>query len=338
MALQGGATVSVFVLRAMVSAIGRGGADTQAFLAALGLSPEALAAEDGRVRSSVIHDAWREGERLTNDPSLGLHAAQHLRMGDLDVLDYVCRSSRSLGECFVHVERYIRVLHDAAVVRLTVDGADATVTYRGLASPGGVLRHGAEYIVAAFVLRGRAFTRSNWAPREVWFQHPAPDDESEYRKVFGCPVYFRRESNAILLDRALLDTPVPTADGALHAVLARHANELLARVPESSTVADQVRRLLPEALRLGTTQVTDLAGQLHLTPRSLQRRLSEEGTSFQQLLDETRRELALRYVHVRGMTIAELAFLLGFADASSFIRAFKRWTGDAPSDYRRRTT
>jgi AraC-like DNA-binding protein len=335
MKASGGATVSIYVLRAIVAAVTRCCVDVSAYLSDLGVTAEALASDDTRVRFSIIHDAWRLAEQRANDPLFGLHTAQTGKLGELDVLDYVCRSSKTLGECFAHAERYIRILHEGAEIRVSVAGREAQISYLPSSHPGGVLRQGAEYIIAGLLLRGRTFTGVQWSPREVWFQHPAPPDDAGHQKLFGCPIVFGRETNALVIDRALLDLPVPTADPGLNAVLSRHAEELLARLPTTNLLADQVRRLLPEALRKSDLQIESLAARLQLTPRSLQRRLREENTSFLLLLEETRRDLALRYVRERGMTVAELAFLLGFSDASTFVRAFKRWTGETPTDFRR---
>jgi len=331
-----GAMVNVTVLRTIVAAAARRGVDARAFLAELGVAPELVASADGRVRSSVLHDAWRVAELRTNEPLFGLKASQTTALGDFDVLDYVCQSSRTLGDCYRHVERYIRILHEAAVIQVEEQGPQVRITYRAGSHPGGVLRHGAEYILAGLFLRGRLFTRVQWTPREVLFQHSAPADTAPHRLLFDCPVLFGRAENALVLDRALFDLPVPTADAALNAVLSRHAEELLGRVPPTSSMADQLRRLLPEALRTSDVSIGAIAAQLHITPRSLQRRLAEEQTSFVLLLDETRRDLALRYIGERHLAVGEMAFLLGFADASTFVRAFKRWTGETPTDYRRR--
>jgi AraC-like DNA-binding protein len=137
------------------------------------------------------------------------------------------------------------------------------------------------------------------------------------------------------MDPAMLVRPVLSADPQLCAVIERHAEALLERLPSSGSVTDRARAALVEGLRSGRTEVAAVADGLRMSARTLQRRLSAEGTSYVELLDGVRRELALRYVADRTLSLSEVAFLVGFADQTTFHRAFVRWTGRTPGGFRR---
>jgi AraC-like DNA-binding protein len=186
-----------------------------------------------------------------------------------------------------------------------------------------------------FVMFGRQLTGVEWAPLAVHFQHPSPPDQTEYQRIFRAPVHFSQPENSLLVARAVLDLPNRRADPELCRYLQRHADTLLAQYARPATFVDQVRRHVLEGLRQQDVNVARLARQIGVSPRTMHRRLQEHGTSYQTLLDTVRYDLARSYLGERHLAIDEVAFLLGFAETSAFYRAFKRWTGMTPGEYRR---
>jgi AraC-like DNA-binding protein len=179
-------------------------------------------------------------------------------------------------------------------------------------------------------VRGRAITGVDWSPRSVSFIHHEPASTERHQRLFRAPVRFSQPHDALAFDRALLARPLLTAEPALAGVLERQAELLLTRLPPQGSLRGAVRRALLPALPGGEPRIERVAKALAMTPRTLQRRLSEDGITFQGLLDDLRRELANHYLQGQGRPAAEVAFLLGFADPSAFRRAFKRWTGSSP--------
>jgi AraC-like DNA-binding protein len=172
-------------------------------------------------------------------------------------------------------------------------------------------------------------------PLAVDFRHAAPADASEHARLFGVSPRFGVEVNAIEFDRATIEQPLASADPALSSVIERHAEALLAARPEpAETTANRVRRLLGAMLGEGEVSLAGAASRLRMSERSLQRRLAAEGVSFDAVLDELRRDLALRYLADARLAIAEVAYLLGYSEPSAFHRAFKRWTGETPAEAR----
>lgn len=273
--------------------------------------------------------AWR----LSGDECFGLHAAERVRPGAFDVLGYTLHSSATLGGAFERLVRYNHLLHDLADLRLTVNGGEARLSLRLL--PEGTPRQQAEFSLAVFLLFSRQATGTNVVPRVVEFSHAAPADLSEHRRIFQSPIRFARPATTLVLPRQALDLPLLQADPGLCAVLERQLRELLARLPAGESVLDRVRRLITTELCGGDPSVESVARRMHISPRTLHRRLRDAETSYRAVVDDLRQDLAVRYLAEDRLAIAEAAYLLGFSEASAFHRSFKRWTGRTPADYRR---
>jgi AraC-like DNA-binding protein len=172
---------------------------------------------------------------------------------------------------------------------------------------------------------------------EAWYQCPRPAGIDRARAL-GCPVRYDAPEMRLVMRRAPLEQPLPRHDPKLFAYLARHAQAIVTRLPQSNRISERVQRLLTETLQSGEPVQTDIARKLALSERTLQRRLREEDTSFAQILDGVRRELAERYLQNPATTLHEVAFLLGYSEPSAFHRAFRRWTGVTPQVFRRSVT
>jgi AraC-like DNA-binding protein len=198
-------------------------------------------------------------------------------------------------------------------------------------------RHAAEFTLGCVVAITAQLTGAPVRPRRVELRHAAPTDVSAHLALFGCAPQFDAAVNALELDPEVLARTVTGADPALSAIILRHAEAVLATRPDprASTV-ERVRHLLARTLGEGDATLAAVAAQLHMSERSLQRRLADEDRTFDAILDDLRRELALRYLADPLVSIAEIAFLLGYSEASAFHRAFKRWTGATPAEMRTR--
>ncbi|HET7543675.1 MAG TPA: AraC family transcriptional regulator [Polyangiaceae bacterium] len=313
------------------------GADCAALSAHARFDSERAADPDARIPLDVESLLWDEAARLTGDGSFGLHAAEGLRPGMFDVLDYAVRTAPSLRESLERLARYNRLVHDAAVFALLPEGDLLRVEH----SLHGVKqsRHAAEFTLASLVVVGAQLQGCPLRPLQVAFQHEAPSLLAEHERLFGVRPSFARAENSLTFSLEILERPLPASDPLLSRVIERHAQALLAARPApAETTAARVRRLLCDTL--GKDEVTatlaGMASRLRMSERSLQRRLGDEGQTFDGLLDQLRHELALRYLADRKIAIAEVAFLLGYSEPSAFHRAFKRWTGTTPSQARQR--
>ena len=288
---------------------------------------------EARLPHTTAAPLWPAAVRLTNDPDLGLHVAEGVPPGNYGVLDYAVRTSENLGIGFQRLAQYTRFLHDIAEIKLTVE-RDRAILSHSIPVPGGLPRPISEYIVATWLITSRHATGVNWIPLQVRFPHTAPDSTSEHQRIFGCIPEFEYLRNELVFARDLLDIPMAKADAALQQILEAQVVAVIEKLPKGEATTDAVRRLLATELGEGQPTLEQIAPRLHMSARTLHRRLEEEGTSFRQVLTEVRRELAARHLTERRLAIGEIAFLLGFSEPSAFHRAFKRWTGQGPLTYR----
>jgi AraC-like DNA-binding protein len=193
-----------------------------------------------------------------------------------------------------------------------------------------------EYTFAAVFRRVREATNVRFPLVAVELAFAAPPSSAEHQRIFECPVRFGAVRSAMRLGRAAWDTASSRADPDLFGVLADHARILGEKVPSEPRPMREVRQAIVEQLKGGNPSLEGVARQLAMSPRTLQRRLREHGLRYADLLDSTRAGAAMTYLTDRQLSVAEIAYLLGFAEQSSFNHAFKRWTGQAPNEYRKR--
>lgn len=280
---------------------------------------------------------WTKLAEAAGDATFGLTAAalQNDDPTSWGVLEYVARNSHDFRDALGRIARYGQLMHDHATVELREDPAGAFFTYRipELAGPN---RYAAQWAAAAWVLRGRKLVGAAFDPLEVTFRHAAPSDVElgAYQQVFRCPLRFGRPETGVLVSHANLARPIVGADVALLAVVDAHAKELVERLP-GKTLDSQVRSYLTRALSTGgDSSLAAIGRALALSTRTLQRRLQDDGLSHRDMVDEIRCELARRMVTNTSLSNNEMAFLLGFAEAPAFLRAFKRWVGQSPGELR----
>jgi AraC-like DNA-binding protein len=322
-------SVSVLLVRPLVTAIGTAG--LEAFWGATDLTPQIVADDDARVSAPQFCAAWAEALRLTGDRQLPLRIAAATPTGAFGIVEYVCRAAPTLGEALRRWVRYLNLLDDAETVGLEVEEDRALLRVeRASEAPAPAARELRWALIAKYA---RELSTVPFRPVAVELAHPAPDDVAPFRAWFEAPVVFGAEATQLVMPRAALAAPLVASDPALLAILTRAADELAAKSSADPLMTQQVKRVLHDALRSDDAQVESVAKQLGLAVRSLQRRLKDEGTSFQAVREDVRRTLAQRYLD-EGLAIAEISFLLGFSEPSAFFRAFKRWTGMTPVENR----
>lgn len=304
------------------------------FLEELGVDPALVSNPDARVPHATLVRAWELAPIRCGDEAFGLHAAERIAALPFDIIDYVTRQCSNIGERVDRLMRYQRLLHDANEVRLEEQGENAHLSMRLRCEPPAP-RHLIEFIIGTWVLSTRAVQARATLLSEVQFEHAAPADLSEHHRLLQARLCFGSRSNGVIFPREALAVPIENPDPTLGLLLERHAATMLERRPAPDDFHPELRRALFAALPQGEPEISSIARKLHLSTRSLQRRLQQDGTTFVTVIDELRRELALRYLEDPALTLSEIGFLLGFIELSSFHRAFRRWTGTSPGQYRR---
>jgi AraC-like DNA-binding protein len=285
-----------------------------------------------RVPHSTAIRVWETFAAECSEPSFGMVAAEFAGAAPLDLVDFALTRAPSLRALLKAFLRYQTLFHDANAVEL-LEERDVLHLRHGFAGDLARSRLLGEFILATWVSRTRAVAGVPLRPRLVRFRHGPPPDIARHQAVFG-EVEFGADRDEMVISTDALDAPFAHGDEAASSALARQLDEELAKAKPAS-FADRVRAHAVAGIRGGALDIDVIAKALASSRRTLQRRLNDEGTSFRNVVDEARREVALDVMARGGTTVTDLTFLLGFSDLSAFGRAFRRWTGTNPASYLR---
>src|SRR5262245_60218837 len=294
-----------------------------------------LADPDVRVPDATAETAWRLARDLTGDTALGVHLAESLPRGALDLVEYALRSSPSLGVGLKRLARYGRVLSDRVALRTHDNQESLLLLVRDTATtPLQPAR--AEFGLAVALKLARDSTGAAITPLRVSFAHPAPANRSEHDRFFRGPIRFAAGATSMMLRTSDTARPMREADAALAGIIQRRLES--ARGDRERTgdtpLSTRVRGILVEHLGRSALTPDTAAAALGVSRRTLTRRLSEEHTSFRQLLDDVRGDFARALLQDRSLSIADIAFFLQYSEPAAFHRSFRRWTGQTPRAFR----
>jgi AraC-like DNA-binding protein len=316
------------------TAMQRAGVDTNAVYFQIGFKPENLNKPELRTPHDAQIAFWEAVEAVTGDPDIGLHLAPHIPTYRGDVFEYLFLSSPTFREGCKRAMRYSRLFSDAFMGNLHEAGdgpARVSLAITQFNHP--VLRHTEVCIAYGLIEFCKSVTDGAAQPIRICLRAPAPKDPAEYAKVFGCPVEFESPETLIYFDRALLDRPSPHAEPELLRVHEELASRQLNKL-QSRDVVDEVKRVLAQGLEYQTCDLESVARELGRTPRRLRQELARAGTSFNQVLGNFRFNMAKRLLAGTDEPIDRIVYLTGFAEVSTFYRAFRRWAGMTPVQYR----
>lgn len=318
---------------AVLEAMRLEGLDVAQLCADVGLDRSLLREPESRFAQDMMTRLWHLAVKRSGNPALGLNLAQVVRPAYFNLVGYAMMSSPSLLEAFKRIVRFQRIMGESADLDLRLEPQKVVLV---LAFHGDELPVPSQVHDAAMAyLMGfcRWMTGRELVPQQARFAAPAPVDPAPYAALFGCPLAFASSEYALVFDRAEVNKQLSTGNDRLAQMHDHMASEYLAQFAQNR-VTHQARQTLCRLLPQGEPKRDVVAEAMRVSTRTLQRRLQEEGTSFQQLLDDTRRELALQYLAEPELTLLEIAYLLGFADPSNFFRAFRRWYAVPPGQYR----
>jgi AraC-like DNA-binding protein len=319
--------------RVLMRLLERHGIDPERFVRAGGYSTDVFRDPSARLPSRALDQAALGAAALIPNPGFALGAARCWHPSDLGAFGFAWLASSTLQTALQRLERYGLIIGEKARFKLEADP-------RGLR---GVLDMRRQDVLVSALAVDFGFAlvidmcRMNFGaalrPLEVTLQRSPPGDARPWHLFFGGRVLFGAARDSFLLARADVESPLPIANrqiaGTLDAILAKQLADL-----DRSNVTARTRAALLDRLASGEPPEDEIARSLHMSRRTLQRKLAEADLTYQRLVDETRRDLALRYIDDPAKSVTELTFLLGFSGQSAFTRAFRRWTGVSPTGYR----
>jgi AraC-like DNA-binding protein len=314
--------------RVFLEALGRLGFDKQALLTAAGVDFSNSGDPDARVPCQAIGGMLGYAMRARPLKNLGMKLAAETPIGAFPLLDYLIVTCETVAAGLNQLSRYFRLNEAPYALEMREDEEPCRIIFHGTRDS---LTF--EFGVSLVVLHLREETENRLSAAYVSFAH-RPDDVFEMERVLGCPVWGGETWNGLALSRDACELPMRRRDPVLRGVLERHAKEIMARLPVGDNVTLEIRREIMSRIHQGEIEIQSVARSLATSSRSLQRRLSAAGTSYQELLDTTRREAAIHYLQDLRLSIGEVAYLLGYSEPPAFHRAFKRWNGITPQGFR----
>jgi len=325
-----GAHVLPVASRALLESCRRLGLDTTALLRRAAVAEERLHDPDARLPAERAEALWREAYAAARDPFLALHAAEATPFGAFPALDYLAASSATVGAGLERVAAYFPLVDPRGRIDVVPAPGAVALVFRSVAGP--VPPPAQEYTLGVLWLRARQVASSEVRLAEVRLAFPRPPGPAEHARVFGVEPRFGARAAALVLPRPAWELPTRAPAPGLIPLLDEHARRLAGAAAGSA--ADEVRGAVGADLPGREPTLAAAARRLGTSPRTLQRRLEAEGTTFARLVAEVRRERAEALLSAREISVAEVSFLLGFSEQSAFTRAFRRWTGHSPTRFR----
>ncbi|MEZ4222977.1 MAG: AraC family transcriptional regulator [Polyangiaceae bacterium] len=325
-------TVAGSAVLALVAYARSRGVDVDPPLKAQGVDLAGLRDPDARVAQGAYNALFASFAAVDED--FGLHMAEHVDAEGFGIVGHLAQRSSTFGDALDRIVRYSRLVHDAG--RVEVERTDRElIVYPGCR---GLLheypRQIAEHAAGSVVVLAGAMLRRPLPITRVTFRHPAPPELTEHQRVFGVLPSFGAEETTVVTRADTSDWPIPHSEPNLVGWLERYADDLLARLRQRDDVVARVDEAIARRLEDGAPAVGEVARMLTLSPRTLQRRLAEQDTNFNDRIDAVRRSLAQRYLRDSQLSVQEVTYLLGFSESKNFHRAFRRWFSTTPRAWR----
>jgi AraC-like DNA-binding protein len=319
-------------------ALDQAGIDADALLRRAGIDPTQLGDPVARVPTSNATRMWHIAVEETADPCFGLAVAKLWHPTSFHALGFAWLASETFEEALQRLVRYSHVVSTAAQIELRESNGSCVLHLERDPLIAAYLDPAPAAVDAglgSIITMCRMATNESFHPEAVLVQRERPSCHVTYEAFFGAPVSFTAETNALRFPDSLLAQKMPAGNLELAHVNEQVVSRYLAQLNRED-VAMQVKAYLVDKLPSGDVREEAVAERLNMSLRSLQRRLQDQGTSYKDLLEQTRRELAEQYVRNTRMSINEITFLLGFTEPANFSRAFRRWHGISPSAFRER--
>lgn len=326
-------TVSVTVLSQMFLYLDSLKVDIDAFLRSISVDPEMVRAPDTRLPIETYLLIQDEAARFVNDPYFGLHMGEFAEAGSWSILGYMMMNCKTLGEAFEKSGRYSRIIGNLIDARPELKFNKAKLVFFTPPHAPKMSRHCFESTFSSSVRMMRLLTGVQINPLEVTFIYPGPASMSEYERIFRCPVKFDQKDNSFTLDLNVANLPIQLPNPSLLEYFEKYAQDFLAEMERNDEHTRAVTKIILSKLDDEDLTIHKIAKEMAVSVRTLQNRLEAEGVVFSDLLRDVRQRLAKKYLR-ENYTVEQITYLLGFSDPSVFRKAFKKWVGVTPREFR----
>jgi AraC-like DNA-binding protein len=307
--------------------------DTDEFLRSLGLDPANIKSPDTYIPIETYLLIQDEAAHYTNDPYFGLHMGEFAEAGSWSILGYMMMNCSTLGEAFEKSARYSRIIGNLIEANAHLRLNKIKVVFSTPPHAPKMSRHCFESTFSSSVRMMRSLTGVQINPLKVTFIYPPPESLSEYDRIFGCPVLFGQKENSFTIDLAVVYTPILFANPDLLEYFENYAQDFLAEMGRKDEYTRTVTKIILARLDDESLSIEKVAKEMAVSVRTLQNRLEAEGVVFSDLLRDIRSRLARKYLR-ENYSVEQITYLLGFSEPSTFRKAFKKWSGVTPREYR----
>ncbi len=314
------------------------GVDRNLLVQMTGYSEAELCEESCRVEEAKYNAIAEQIVALSGDAFWGLHLGEYLNLSAAGLISQITQTSRTVKEALDYCCEFASLGCRALPMELVEKDAHFKLSLIPdpvwLQHSPVAVRHTIDGVVAFTLREFQTLTRQSYFPLAIHYALPAPANAKEYFRVFNCSVNFDQTEFALFFDKAQIKLPILTSDYDLLRVLVAHANEKLGQIEQREGFYGVVKKSIVNLVKPEFPSIHQVAANLNISVRTLQRKLKGEGFTYQKIMEDFRKDFALSYLKNPTLSIKEIAYLLSYADATAFIRSFKRWLGQSPQQYR----
>ncbi len=312
------------------------GLDSQQIFLDAGINLDAIRVSNSRIPTANMIKVWQQAVTKSQDPYIALRVAKFCQPSALSALGMAMAASRHVYDALHRAARYSQMINDSS--HCAIEENDTTAAFTVIArapliAPDPANIYGLESMFSSLFNVLQTIAGPSLHAQAVHFQHAFSGDKKPYEDFFDCPVYFSSHCSKLAFDKKGIFKEQPFANSTLTCTLdewiERHLEEF-----KEDLLSTRVKKYILKNLAYGEINQVYVAKEMALSPRMMQRKLSAEGTNFTELLDDSRHKLAIKLISHNRLAISEVTYILGFSDQSNFSRAFRRWTGTSPQQFR----
>ncbi len=326
--------IAVSLVLQMTQYITQQGINLDASLAEVNIDPVILESPDSWISINAYNELQERAISATGDAFFGLHVGERAATSSWSILGYIMMNSRTLGEALKRTEPYSDIVGGILEVTSEREADQILVNVQNRQGTPKQSRHCFDTVLASFATILNVLTHNQFSLTEVRMENPIPNDVTEYQRIFNCPLLFDQELTSLVFHQRLLDTQIVYSNPDMLKMFERHAENLYDRFNNQKTYTRKASQLLIERIQRSALSIKELSSEMAMSVRSLQLKLREEGTTYTQIVENIRKELAQSYLKESIHSVSDIACLLGFSEPSVFHRVFKKWMGITPRQYR----